>query len=93
MNSEIWKEDLKKLIDDAERDGKWLKCNYQGILFSPQELRKENAQGKFVWGVCNWRLVNPREYLIDIPKCVSEMEAKNRDLLRRIEGRSNDEAK
>lgn len=60
---ETWKEELSRLIDKAERDGQWLRCSYQDLVFTPQELRDENAKGRFVWGVCNWQLIDPRERL------------------------------
>ena len=56
-------EGLRPLIDQAEKEGKWLHCSYHDIWFSPAELRKENAKGHFLWGAVNWRLRCPVEEL------------------------------
>lgn len=52
---------LPELIDQAEKEGKWLYCPYQSMWFSPQQLREENAKGYFLWGPVNWRLRDPKE--------------------------------
>lgn len=54
---------LAELIAKAEREKLWLHCVYQDLWFSPQELRAENAAGKFQWGVQNWTLRDPKEYV------------------------------
>jgi len=38
---------LEPLIQQAEREGKWLESTYQNIPFSPRELRAENAKGSY----------------------------------------------
>ena len=65
MNDEAFEAlaSLNPLIAQAEREGKWLYCNYQGMWFSPKELRRANADGRFIWGAVNWCLRNPQEYL------------------------------
>lgn len=60
-----WREDLKALIEQARNEGKWLWCAYQDLWFSPDQLSAENANGKFVWGVVNWKLRDPKEQLIE----------------------------
>lgn len=54
---------LEPLIQQAEREGKLLESTYQNIVFTPAELRRANAEGKFRWGPVNWRLVTKQEYL------------------------------
>lgn len=54
---------LNELIDQAEREGKWLWCRYQDMWFSPAELRAETTNGRFRWGAVNWRLRDPQEHL------------------------------
>lgn len=56
---------LEPLLQRAEKEGKWLRCTYQGIEFSPKELREENANGHFCWGPVNWFLFDPKEKLRD----------------------------
>lgn len=56
-------DEMNTLIDKAEAEGKWLHCSYQDLWFSPDELRTAQAQGRFRWGVVNWTLRNPQEYV------------------------------
>ncbi len=52
---------MEWLICKAEREGKWLHCNYQDLWFSPSELREHQAKGDFRWGPVNWTLREPSE--------------------------------
>jgi hypothetical protein len=51
--------ELEELCRQAEREGKWLHCAYANLWFSPDELRAENAAGRFRWGAMNWTLRAP----------------------------------
>lgn len=53
---------LEPLIQQAEREGKWLRCGYYDIRMPPAELRKAHAKGSFLWGVVNWDLIEVPEY-------------------------------
>jgi len=55
--------EMEALIRQAESEGKWLWCSYQDLWFSPQELRKAQAEGRFQWGPVNWKLRFPAEKL------------------------------
>jgi hypothetical protein len=55
--------DLAPLFQEAEATGKWFHCTYQDLWFSPAELRKEHAEGRFFWGAINWTLRDPKEML------------------------------
>lgn len=59
------KEMLKPLIAEARASGQWLYTSYHGLWFSPDDLEKENANGKFLWGAVNWRLRDPLEHLTE----------------------------
>jgi hypothetical protein len=59
------RDDMDDLIDRAEREGKWLHTCYQDIWFKPSELRRARAEGRFLWGVPNWTLRDPRERLAE----------------------------
>lgn len=59
--SDWGKEQVEKLIREAEEKGLWLFCGYQDLWFSPAELRKAQSDGRFRWGPDNWRLRDPRE--------------------------------
>lgn len=51
----------EKLIEQAERTGKWLYARYPGIWFSPAQLRAENAAGKFRWSADSFESRDPAE--------------------------------
>jgi hypothetical protein len=57
------RDSLELLCQRAEKEGKWLYCGYQCLWFSPAELRKENANGRFLWGPSNFQLRDPTEQL------------------------------
>lgn len=66
--SELILKDLEPLYEKAEQEGLWFYCSYQQLWFSPKELRDEQKNGKFVWGVPNWQLRNPNERLTELER-------------------------
>jgi len=60
------RESLKPLIQLARERGVWIWCGYQGLWFSPDDLEKANAEGKFLWGGVNWKLRDPREHQAEL---------------------------
>lgn len=54
---------LAPLFDRAERENLLFRAHYQQIVFTPGELQKEQADGRFVWGPVNWELISKDEYL------------------------------
>ncbi len=69
---------LKELathIDKAEAEGKWLWCHYQDIWFSPAQLREQIKNGKFRWGVVNWKLRDPQERVAEARKRADQANA------------------
>lgn len=54
---------LAPLFERADREGLWFYCYYQGMWFSPAELRGHQATGRFRWGAVNWVLRDPKELL------------------------------
>jgi hypothetical protein len=56
---EQWKLDLVKLIKKAYVEDKHLQSNYQQITFSPKGLAACLIEGRFIWGVINWTLIDP----------------------------------
>lgn len=50
---------LKPLFEMAIKEKKWFLCSYQGLLFSPKELKERNDKGELLWGPANWTLVDP----------------------------------
>jgi len=55
--------ELSELINQAEKESKWLHCSYQDLWFSPNQLREHNSNGRFKWGIDNWSLRDPQEKL------------------------------
>jgi len=64
--------ELNALIAEAEHKGLWLFCPYQALWFSPSELRAANAEGRFRWGVVNWELRSPDDYLKRLERAALE---------------------
>ena len=62
------RKELSDLIATAEASGKWLHCRYQDIWMPPAKLREANADGRFLWGVVNWTLRDPRQKLEQMKK-------------------------
>jgi hypothetical protein len=52
---------MEPLFQKAENEGLHFYSNYRGIWFTPAELRKEQLEGKFLWGPVNWELRDPSE--------------------------------
>mgnify|MGYP001569389035 CR=1 FL=1 len=54
---------MESLLVEAEHKNLWLHCAYQDLWFSPEQLRRHQAEGRFRWGPVNWRLRQPHERL------------------------------
>jgi len=65
MKKEI-EEGLKPLFEIAEKEGLWFWCHYQDLWFSPSELKRKQAEGRFCWGAVNWKLRNPQEKIKEL---------------------------
>jgi hypothetical protein len=74
---------LKPLFEKAEKDGLWFRWNYQGIVFSPDELMERHKKGTFISGAVNWTLINPHHEIEKLKAGVED--AKNE--LRKFEAR------
>lgn len=74
---------LRPMFEEAVREKKWFLCTYQGMEFSPKELRDRQAKGELNWGPVNWRLIDPPKP-IDIQKQIRRMEIENTMLEKRI---------
>lgn len=69
--------EMEPLIERAKKEGKWLWCRYQDLWFSPGELEKNMAEGRFRWGPVNWELRDPLEKIRNIE---NEIEGKKQTL-------------
>jgi len=84
MSEEKIRDGLDELIRRAERERLWLRCHYDDLWFSPAELRKANAAGRFLWGAVNWELRDPAEKLSGLAKRVVSAQREAEDFERRI---------
>lgn len=77
-------EDMENIIQQAERDEKWLSCAHVNMAFTPQELRKANAEGRFIWAhPDNLDYVDPKDELITITGRLAVMAKEVEEFLQR----------
>lgn len=77
---------IEYLFEVAEREGLWFYSGYQGIWFSPKELREEHANGKFIWGESNWTLRDPFDRLKELENEKVLIDRNIQGLKKRISG-------
>lgn len=75
---------LNALIEQARAEKKWLWCYYQDLWFSPDELTAQNAEGRFRWGIVNWKLRDPVEMLQEAEQCAAKANAEVEGVRSRI---------
>lgn len=51
--------DCEEIIQQAEREGKFLYEMTNAVVFSPKELRRLQAEGRFLWSPYNFELIIP----------------------------------
>jgi hypothetical protein len=61
---------LAPLFARARKEGLCFYAPNQGIWFKPDELAKEQSEGRFNWGACNWQLRDPNERVRDAKRAV-----------------------
>lgn len=59
---------LLPLFVRARSQGLWFHCAYQDLWFSPDDLAREHAAGRFIWGPENWSLRDPKERLAQLER-------------------------
>lgn len=57
------KKSLQPLFKKALSEDLWFNSVYQDMWFHPDELRKAQSEGRYIWGPENWKLRNPQERL------------------------------
>jgi hypothetical protein len=75
---------LAPLFKKAEKEGLWFHEGFHDVSFSPKELRKEQANGKFWWGACNWKLIDPQSLIKDFKKDIRRAEDEIKKIQKRI---------
>jgi hypothetical protein len=66
---------LAPLFKRARKEKLLFSNKYQGIIFTPDELEGNQKVGRFIWGIENWELINPIDYIQDL-----EMEIESKKL-------------
>lgn len=69
---------MAPLFQKARAHGLWFYCAYQQLWFSPDNLEREQKNGRFRWGAVNWELRDPREQ-------VTKLRDEAKGLLKRAE--------
>ncbi len=77
-------ESLAPLFKRADAEGLWFFCSYQGLWFSPDELRSKQADGKFLWGAVNWTLRDPKEGIQNLTVAVNNAQKELENFYRRV---------
>lgn len=77
-------ESLEPLFKEAAENGKWFYSPYQGMWFSPQELRKEHSSGRLCWGPSNWMLRDPGEMIAGIADEIKRLNTRLTEALERV---------
>jgi hypothetical protein len=54
---------MEPMFKEAEEKGLWFYTDYQGLWFSPSQLRNSMDKESFCWPPANWRLRNPLEFI------------------------------
>lgn len=78
--------DLKPLFEQARKEGKWFWCHYQDLWFTPDELEKHHADGKFIWGAVNWELRDPEELINEARERVRSAREALQKTIERVHG-------
>ena len=76
--------DMTKLFERANAENKWLYCAYQGLWFSPSELKAAQENGRFRWGAQNWTLRDPLERCRELDREIKTLIAEKESLALRI---------
>lgn len=84
MEREAILKTLEPLFERAEKEGLWFHCGYQDLWFSPKELRENQANGRFVWGLPNWELRNPLEKIESLERLKSNIDGQIREIQKRM---------
>lgn len=78
---------LEPLFEQAVKNRKWFYCSYQGMIFSPRELRDRHNKGELIWGPVNWQLIDPpmrRDLGVEIRELTERVLREDEELKKRI---------
>lgn len=81
---------LRPLLQQARDEGKWLRSDYQGLWFSPDELEAHHKNGMFLWGPINWILCDPEIQIANLERRVEEAQDRLDSFNRRVKAPPKD---
>lgn len=76
--------ELQPLFEEAEEKGLWFFTPYQKKWFSPQELRHEHENNRFLLCAINWELRYPNERLEELKQQKNSIENEIRRFRKRM---------
>jgi hypothetical protein len=76
--------ELEPMFKEAREKGLWFYCSFEDLWFSPDELKSEQKNGNFIWGVCNWELRNPKEHVACLENRIRSAERELLDFQSRL---------
>lgn len=75
---------LQPLFEKANKKELWFYNQNMDIWFSPQELKKYQDEGRFLWGPDSWQLRSPNERIAELDGRIKMMESEMFSFKRRI---------
>jgi hypothetical protein len=75
---------LEPLFIKADKEGLWFHSAYQDMWFTPNELREQQANGRYLWGAVNWELRSPQVKIDELNRCKANIDKQIADILQKI---------
>jgi len=76
---------LEPLFREAKEKGHWFYESFHQVWFSPEELRAEHANGKFIWSDVNWKLLDPSRKLRQLDEVIEKAKEEQTEFQARID--------
>ncbi len=54
---------LQPMLLEAREKNMMIRCHYDNLMFTPDELERQLNSGSFCWGRVNWELVEMKDYV------------------------------
>lgn len=77
---------LEPLFEKAKKLDFWFYTPYHQMWFSPEALREEHKNGRFIWGPPNWQLRDPWEQVASTLKELQAAQDKYTSVLKKVAG-------
>ncbi len=80
-------ESMEPLFKQAVLEKKWFWSGYREHVSTPREIKTDQQNGDFIWGITSWKLVDPpsrKSLIVEILIAIVKTLEYNRDLKRRL---------